>query len=88
MRLKNNYDQLDFENNRLNQTISIAEEQLSSLRKNSEKVREEILEAKKQLREETNHSLSNLWVKDNFYDLIEIGQYAKPISHKISEYEV
>lgn len=88
MRLKNNYDQLDFENNRLNQTILIAEEQLSSLRKNSEKVREEILEAKKQLREETNHSLSNLWVKDNFYDLIEIGQYAKPISHKISEYEV
>lgn len=88
MRLKNNYDQLGFENNRLNQTISIAEEQLSSLRKNSEKVREEILEAKKQLREETNHSLSNLWVKDNFYDLIEIGQYAKPISHKISEYEV
>lgn len=88
MRLKNNYDHLGFENNRLNQTISIAEEQLSSLRKNSEKVREEILEAKKQLREETNHSLSNLWVKDNFYDLIEIGQYAKPISHKISEYEV
>lgn len=88
MRLKNNYDQLDFENNRLNQTILIAEEQLSSLRKNSEKVREEILKAKKQLREETNHSLSNLWVKDNFYDLIEIGQYAKPISHKISEYEV
>lgn len=86
--MKNNYDQLGFENNRLNQTISIAEEQLSSLRKNSEKVREEILEAKKQLREETNHSLSNLWVKDNFYDLIEIGQYAKPISHKISEYEV
>ena len=88
MRLKNNYDHLGFENNRLNQTISIAEEQLSSLRKNSEQVREEILEAKKQLREETNHSLSNLWVKDNFYDLIEIGQYAKPISHKISEYEV
>ncbi len=88
MRLKNNYDHLGFENNRLNQTISIAEEQLSSLRKNSEKVRKEILEAKKQLREETNHSLSNLWVKDNFYDLIEIGQYAKPISHKISEYEV
>ncbi|WP_326514277.1 HelD family protein [Clostridium intestinale] len=86
--MKNNYDHLGFENNRLNQTISIAEEQLSSLRKNSEKVREEILEAKKQLREETNHSLSNLWVKDNFYDLIEIGQYAKPISHKISEYEV
>jgi len=44
--LKNNYDHLGFENNRLNQTISIAEEQLSSLRKNSEKVREEILEAK------------------------------------------
>ncbi|WP_286908074.1 RNA polymerase recycling motor HelD [Clostridium sp. UBA1652] len=86
--MKNNYDHLGFENNRLNQTISIAEEQLSSLRKNSEKVREEILEAKKQLREETNHSLSNLWVKDNFYDLIEIGQYAKPMSHKISEYEV
>ncbi len=88
MRLKNNYDHLGFENNRLNQTISIAEEQLSSLTKNSEKVREEILETKKQLREETNHSLSNLWVKDNFYDLIEIGQYAQPISHKISEYEV
>ncbi|WP_315114949.1 3'-5' exonuclease [Clostridium intestinale] len=86
--MKNNYDHLGFENNRLNQTISIAEEQLSSLTKNSEKVREEILETKKQLREETNHSLSNLWVKDNFYDLIEIGQYAQPISHKISEYEV
>lgn len=74
MRLKNNYDQLDFENNRLNQTISIAEEQLSSLRKNSEKVREEILEAKKQLNSPYFARIDFKFQDEDEYENIYIGR--------------
>lgn len=74
MRLKNNYDHLGFENNRLNQTISIAEEQLSSLRKNSEKVREEILEAKKQLNSPYFARIDFKFQDEDEYENIYIGR--------------
>jgi len=86
--LENNQFEQDFENKHLEQTISIAQEQLSSLTQSSQENKEAILSSKKEMREDTTHSISNLWSLENFYELIELNQYANPLSDKISEYEM
>lgn len=79
--------ELDFENRRLEQTISIAKEQLASARLRSEDNKATIIAAKKEMREDTSHSISGLWSMENFHDLVELSQYANPVSEKLSEYE-
>ncbi|OGO79245.1 MAG: helicase [Clostridiales bacterium GWB2_37_7] len=86
--MENNQFEQDFENKHLEQTISIAQEQLSSLTQSSQENKEAILSSKKEMREDTTHSISNLWSLENFYELIELNQYANPLSDKISEYEM
>jgi DNA helicase II / ATP-dependent DNA helicase PcrA len=86
--LKNNQFERDFENKRLEQTISIAQDQLSAVRLSSEENKAGILSLKKEMREDTTHSISNLWSSDNFDDLVALNQYANPISDKISEFEM
>lgn len=86
--MENNQFERDFENKRLEQTISLAQEQLSAVRLSSEEKKADILTIKKEMREETAHSISNLWSLENFYDLIELHQYASPLSDKISQYEM
>lgn len=77
----------DFESKRLKQTISIAQEQLSSARLRSEDNKAVIISAKKEMREDTSHSISGLWSSENFHDLVELSQYANPVSSKVFEYE-
>lgn len=79
--------ELEFENRRLEQTIAIAQKQLSATRLRSEDTRADIIAAKKELREDTSHSISGLWSMDNFHALVELSQYANPVSEKVTEYE-
>ena len=78
----------DFESKRLKQTISIAQEQLSSARLRSEENKAAIIAAKKEMREDTSHFISGLWSAENFHELVELSQYANPVSGKVSEYEL
>lgn len=66
----------------------MAEEQLSSARTKSEASKAAIISAKKEMKEVTSHSVSNLWSSDNFEDLVELSQFANPISDNVSEYEM
>jgi len=86
--LKNNQYEQDFENKRLEQTISIVQEQLSSVKLSSQKNKAAIISSKKEMLEDTTHSVSNLWSMENFHELVELSQYANPLSYKISEYEM
>ena len=65
----------------------MAQEQLSSARIRSEASKAAIVSAKKAMKEATSHSVSNLWSSENFEDLVELSQFANPISDKVSEYE-
>lgn len=86
--MENNQFEQDFENKHLDQTISIAKEQLSSLRLSSQEKQADIISSKQEMREESVHSIaSNLWSTENFHELVELSQYANPISNKISDYE-
>lgn len=85
--MENNKFERESENRRLEQTISIAQAQLSCLRESSQEKKSGIISAKKEMCEDTSHSISNLWNIQSFHDLVELSQYANPLSDSISEYE-
>lgn len=75
------------ENKRLQDTIAIASTQLEQLRKDAEGKRSELIDAKKDVRENTVHSISNLYSSDDFEALIELSQSISPVTEIIASYE-
>jgi len=77
----------EFENKRLEETITLAKAQLKQAKESNKIKKEEILAAKKELRENTAHSFTNLWSSDDFEALAELSQYANPVTDKIADFE-
>jgi len=80
-------DELYLENEHLKRILSIAEEQLSEARRDSQESEVSILSAKEVMREETAHSLPSLYSAQGFYDLAAFSQYAAPLTDKLKEHE-
>lgn len=72
---------------RLKQTISLAKEQLKEANEAAEKMKSQITEAKKEVREDATHSITNLNTSDGFEALVELSQYINPVTDKIVDYE-
>ncbi len=83
-----NQSEIEFENKRLRQTISLANKQLDDARKCNEENKSAIISAKKEMRENTSHSISGLWGSEGFEALAALSQYVNPVISKISDYEV
>lgn len=83
----NKQTELEFENKRLEQTISLAKQQLDQAKQRNEDNKSAIIAAKKEVRENTSHSISNLWSSDDFEALAELSQYVDPVNEKIADYE-
>ena len=83
----NNQTEKAFEEKRLAQTISLAEEQLKQAKEAADKKKSEILEAKKDVRENTEHGITSLYTSDGFEALVELSQYINPVTDKIIDYE-
>lgn len=72
----------------LNRTKRIAKEQICMLKETSEKVKIDIIEQKKEMREEAKHSISsNLNSSDNFDQLVALSQLATQTANTIDQYE-
>ncbi|MDR0406185.1 MAG: helicase, partial [Clostridiales bacterium] len=78
---------LAFENDRLAQTISLAKVQLEQAKRDNEGNRAELISLKQEMRENSTHSVSNLWNSQNFEDFVELSQYANPVLQKVTDYE-
>ena len=76
-----------YEEKRLKQTISFATEQLNQAKDTAEKKKAEIIEAKKEARENAAHGITNLYTSDGFEALVELSQYMNPVTDKIIDYE-
>ncbi len=76
-----------YEEKRLKQTISFATEQLNQAKDTAEKKKAEIIEAKKEVRENAAHGITNLYTSDGFEALVELSQYMNPVTDKIIDYE-
>lgn len=83
----NNQAEKAFEEKRLAQTISLAEEQLKQAKEAADKKKSEIIEAKKDVRENTEHGITSLYTSDGFEALVELSQYINPVTDKIIDYE-
>lgn len=83
----NNQTEKAFEEKRLAQTISLAEEQLKQAKEAADKKKSEIIEAKKDVRENTEHGITSLYTSDGFEALVELSQYINPATDKIIDYE-
>lgn len=68
-------------------TISLAEEQLKQAKEAADKKKSEIIEAKKDVRENTEHGITSLYTSDGFEALVELSQYINPVTDKIIDYE-
>jgi DNA helicase-2/ATP-dependent DNA helicase PcrA len=79
--------ELEFEIKRLEDTVALAMKQLQQAKQANEENKSAIITAKKELREETSHSISNLWSSDSFEALAELSQFANPVTEKIADYE-
>lgn len=83
----NNQTEKALEEKRLAQTISLAEEQLKQAKEAADKKKSEIIEAKKDVRENTEHGITSLYTSDGFEALVELSQYINPVTDKIIDYE-
>lgn len=79
--------EFELEQTRLNQTITLAKQQIEEAKVYNEKKKHEILEAKREMRENTVHSVGNLWGSDGFEALAEMSQYANDVTEKLVDYE-
>lgn len=85
--MENSKMELELEDIRLEQTIALAREQLDQARERNEENKSAIISAKQELRENTSHSISDLWSSEGFEALAALNQYANPITDKIADYE-
>ncbi|MDE5700403.1 MAG: AAA family ATPase [Lachnospiraceae bacterium] len=76
-----------YEEERLKQTISLAGEQLKQAKEAAERKKSEIIEAKKEVRENASHGFTSLWTSDGFEALAELSQYINPVTDKMIDYE-
>lgn len=75
------------EEQRLNETLNQAKKQLKEARERNENNRQAIMEAKQEIRENTSHSISNLWGSDGFEALVELSQSLNPVNEKMAQVE-
>ena len=84
----NKHIESDFEKEHLRYIIEIIKEQLSDLRLSNDEKKISVISSKKEMMEENSRRISsNLWSMENFHALVELNQYASPLSNNISEIE-
>ncbi len=80
-------DRQSTEQQYLEHTLRMINEQLDRLRLEADEKRGMILSSKKELREETSHSLGNLNNAESFEQLVELSQFAAQATADIEGYE-
>ena len=85
--MEKNQTEREYEEIRLKQTIVFARELLRQTKKSAEKKKSEIVNTKKEIRENTTHGITNLWSSDDFEALVELSQHINPVTDRIIDYE-
>ncbi|MDR1687587.1 MAG: AAA family ATPase [Clostridiales bacterium] len=83
-----NRSEFEAEKERLAQTVALANDLLLKAQQANEENKAAIIAAKQELRENTQHSVGNLYDSDAFEALAAISQYINPVTDKINQYEM
>ena len=84
---KNAETDLQIERHRLAKTIEIAKEQIAYLEKRKIDNKEEVAALRADMRDNTEHSIGNLWGSEGFEALAELSQYTNMLNDKIIDYD-
>lgn len=76
-----------YEENRLKQTLTLAEKQLRAAKEAAERVRSEIMEAKEEMREDATHGIISLSSTEDFEAIVELSQYQNSVTSRVADYE-
>lgn len=85
--MENNRTEMHEEEQQLQSTLAIAKEQLDQAQKALREKEQDIIEAKRQVRENTTHGVTNLYHSDDFEAIVELSQCMNPVEESISDYE-
>jgi DNA helicase-2/ATP-dependent DNA helicase PcrA len=85
--MENNRTEMHEEEQQLQSTLVIAKEQLDQAQKALREKEQDIIEAKRQVRENTTHGVTNLYHSDDFEAIVELSQCMNPVEESISDYE-
>ena len=85
--VKNNKKEQLFEEKRLIDTISLVERQVAKAEERSAKIKEQVAETRQELRENSEHSIGNLWGSEAFEALAELSQYTNELNDRIVDGE-
>jgi len=72
----------------LDYILKIAQDQLEKSKERIKNKEQEILETKREQRENAVHQVGNLYSKDGFEELVALSQYAQQISLQLNDYEM
>ena len=81
------HDDWCIEEEKLKQTLAEARIQLDAAINANAKNRDMIQAAKKEIRENTSHSIGSLWGSDGFEALVELSQAMNPVTERTAIYE-
>ncbi len=81
-------EELAFETKYLAEIIAIAQAQLAAIRQSNGQNLAELVQAKKDLWENSSHAITNLWSGDSFYELAARSQYTNQVANKASLLEM
>ena len=82
-----NTQEYRFEISKLDHTKASIKAQLEALELSHMAKADEIVALKRELREESNHQVGDLYSADGFADFVEMSQFSNPITQKVDEYE-
>lgn len=85
--MENRHLETAAEEKRLAKTISIADRQLTQAREAAAGTRADIEAAQKEIRENTEHRITNLYNSDDFEALVELSQSLNPVTDALATYE-
>ncbi len=85
--MERNHEEMPAEEQQLQSTLAIARAQLDQAQNALREKAQDIIEAKKQVRESTTHGVTNLYSSDDFEAIVELSQSMNPVEESISDYE-
>ena len=85
--MKINKDEQKIEKQRLTATIELVKRQLEKAKNRNDEIKADVIAARKEMRENSDHAIGNLWGSEAFEALAELSQFTNEINDKIIDSE-
>jgi Superfamily I DNA and RNA helicases len=85
--MKKEQVELSKEQERLKETIALIERQLEKAKNRNDELKADVIATRKEMRENSEHAIGNLWGSEAFEALAELSQFTNELNDKITDSE-